>query len=716
MSFELLSAPIRKYVRDKRWEQLRPIQAAAISRILTTDENYILASRTASGKTEAAFLPILSKVNFNDEGVQVLYISPLIALINDQFFRVEELCRYLEISVTKWHGEANRSAKNNLLKSPNGIVLITPESIEAMLANKPFNAKHLFSNLKYVVIDEIHSFIGTDRGIQLKSLLSRLQAINHSKFNIVGLSATIGDYNEAKEFTGDVTNTKVLLDKTAKEMNVAFKYFNETDNDLSLDLLKDLYREVSNNKALIFPNSRGRAEEIAVKLKKISERVGGHPYYFSHHSSVDKEVREYVEDFAKNNKRQNFTITCTSTLELGIDIGSVDKVVQIDATHSIASLIQRVGRSGRKGDMQSNLYLYTTDKWSLLQSLASWLLYKEGFIEPPDVTEKPYDILLHQILSIVKGKGGIIYSNLIKTIEANFAFSNIKPAEVKEIIDYLIDTDMLEKLGSEIIIGIEGEKIVNNKDFYSVFKTEENFKVINAGNTIGEIPWSPQIIEDENILLAARIWKIKLVDFKARKIIVVKAPDGKKPIFGGTSGVVHPQIRFKMLEILKSDGLYDILDHPSQYEINEFRKDFSIFNMNDISHDRPILVKEKFSEEESSENYTLEFCSFTGTKINRTIELLLHISGIACVMNDKISSFSINTSKESFESIIRRQDFNINEYIGNLLDEKPSILDFSKWGKFLPKLYQISLIRNKYYDINNTFAFLENIKLSEISS
>ena len=216
MSFDLLSEPIRKFIRDKGWEQLRPIQNAAISKILGSDENFILASRTASGKTEAAFLPILSKVNFNDSGVQVLYISPLIALINDQFYRVEELCKNLDVTVTKWHGEANKTLKDRLVKQPTGIVLITPESLEAMFVNKPFNVKQLFSNLKYVVIDEIHSFIGTDRGIQLKSILSRLQRVNSQSFSIVGLSATIGDYNEAKKFTGNETNTKVLLDKTAK--------------------------------------------------------------------------------------------------------------------------------------------------------------------------------------------------------------------------------------------------------------------------------------------------------------------------------------------------------------------------------------------------------------------------------------------------------------------------------------------------------------------
>jgi ATP-dependent Lhr-like helicase len=146
---------------------------AAIAKILASDENFILASRTASGKTEAAFLPILSKVNFNDSGVQVLYISPLIALINDQFYRIEELCKNLDVTVTKWHGEANKTLKERLIKQPNGIVLITPESLEAMFVNKPYNVKQLFSNLKYVVIDEIHSFIGTDRGIQLKSILSQ---------------------------------------------------------------------------------------------------------------------------------------------------------------------------------------------------------------------------------------------------------------------------------------------------------------------------------------------------------------------------------------------------------------------------------------------------------------------------------------------------------------------------------------------------------------
>ena len=412
MSFELLSEPIRKYIRDKRWEQLRPIQNAAISRVLTTDNHYILVSRTASGKTEAAFLPILSQVNFNEKGVQVLYISPLIALINDQFYRVEELCKNLEVNVVKWHGEANRTLKEKLIKDPSGVVLITPESLEAMLSNKPFNVKHLFSNLKFVVIDEIHSFIGSGRGVQLKSILSRLQDLNENQFRLIGLSATLGDYDEVKKFAGTTVSTIVLRDKASKEIEAKLKYFESTGPELPLDLLKDLYLETKDNKVLVFPNSRGLAEEVAVKLKKLSEKLNGHVNYFSHHSSVDKEVREYVEYFAKSNNRQNFCISCTSTLELGIDIGSVDQVVQIDATHSIASLIQRIGRSGRRDGAKSFLYLYATDKWSLLQSLACWELYKEGFIEPKDSMNLAYDLLLHQALSITNGNSGINFNEL----------------------------------------------------------------------------------------------------------------------------------------------------------------------------------------------------------------------------------------------------------------------------------------------------------------
>ncbi len=707
MSFELLSEPIRKFIRDKGWEQLRPIQNAAISKILGSDENFILASRTASGKTEAAFLPILSKVNFNDSGVQVLYISPLIALINDQFYRVEELCKNLDVTVTKWHGEANKTLKDRLIKQPTGIVLITPESLEAMFVNKPYNVKQLFSNLKYVVIDEIHSFIGTDRGTQLKSILSRLQRVNSHSFSIVGLSATMSEINkfmEVKEFTGNVGKTKILIDRTAKEINAVFRFFKNENEELPLELLKDLYVETKDNKVLIFPNSRGRAEEVAVKLKKISDRVKGHSNYFSHHSSVDREVREYIEYFAKNNKRHNFCISCTSTLELGIDIGSVDEVVQIDATHSIASLIQRVGRSGRMDGESSNLFLYATNQWSLLQSIACWLLYKEGFIEPPEKNEKPYDILVHQALSITKGHSGILLTELIKQLKENSAFNSIEKSEIEEILQYLIEIDFLEKIQHEVIIGVDGEKVVNSREFYSVFKIEENFKVVNAGNSIGEIPFSPQIIEDENILLSAKIWKIKFVDHKSKKIEVIPARDGKKPMFFGGSGVVHQKIREKMFEVLYSKTEFDFLDKASFDEVEIMRKDFAVFEIKDLQFERPILAADKH----------LQLFTFTGTRINRAIQMLLNIAGIKNTLDDRSSSFEIEVTKQELISKLNYLSFSLTDidtHISTLLETNPTLLDFSKWGEFLPYKYKIELVNNRYFDVHEAMGLLRSLKL-----
>jgi len=703
MSYELLSEPIRKYVRDKRWESLRPIQAAAISRIITTNENYILASKTASGKTEAAFLPILSKLNFNEEGVQVLYISPLIALINDQFYRIEELCKYLDVEVTKWHGEANKSLKGKLIKNPRGIVLITPESLEAMFVNAPYNIKGLFSNLKYIIIDEIHSFIGTDRGIQLKSIISRLQQINISKFNIIGLSATIGDYNEAKKFTGDENNTKVLLDRSAREMISYFRYFEAETNEVPITLLKDLYIETKDNKVLIFPNSRGRAEEIAVKLKKISDRVKGHPFYFSHHSSVDKELREYVEHFAKNSTRNNFCICCTSTLELGIDIGTVDEVVQIDSTFSVASLIQRVGRSGRREGEKGILFLYATNKWSLLQSLACWLLYQEGFIEPLVTSEKSYDLLLHQILSIVKQFSGCYPKDLITRVKTNFAFTEVASEEIEEIIEELISIDLLELIQGELIIGIEGEKIVNSRDFYSVFKTEPNFKVINLGRKIGEIPFSPQVIVGENILLAAKIWKMVDVDLKSGKIEVIPTLDGKKPLFFGTGGVIHPKIREKMLEILMDSTNYIELNEPATDCITAIRKEFANFKIESLLNERPVI---------SNENKTILY-SFQGTKINRSLFFLLNKIGINSHYEEHSSTFEIPLDQAQLKHLFEKLNdllSDIDLHLEASVRANPALLDFSKWASHLPIKYQCEILKDKYFDFCGTKSFLKNVK------
>lgn len=709
MSYKLLSEPIRKYVRNKRWEKLRPIQAVSIQKIISTDKNYILASRTASGKTEAVFLPILSKVDFNSNGVQVLYISPLIALINDQFGRIEDMCKDLDISVTKWHGEAKKSLKLKLINNPNGIVLITPESIEAMFVNSPYNVALLFGNLKYIVIDEIHSFLGIDRGLQLMSLLSRIQQLNKRKIIKIGLSATIGDdnYIQAKRLLGDINDTNILLDRSKKKTNAFFKFFDNKTRELSLELLKDLYKETANNKVLIFPNNRGRTEEIAVKLRKISDIVGGHKYYYSHHSSVDKEIREDVEYFAKNNQRYNFCISCTSTLELGIDIGTVDKIIQIDSTHSVASLVQRIGRSGRKEGEISVVNIYATNNWSLLQSLACWNLYKNEFIEPILTSEKPYDILLHQVLSIVKQLSGCSNLNLFNRIRNNTVFCNIKDTEITNLILDFIKLDYLEKVDRELILGLKGEEIVNSRDFYSVFQSENNYKVVYKGRKIGEIPLSPIVIEGENILLAAKIWKIDEVDTVGSKIFVKPAYDGKTPLFFGGSGDIHHKVREEMLRILKDNIIYSELNEVSLLTISDMRKDFIGYKIDDYVYDRPIIQNGK----------VLKLFTFSGSKINRSLNLLISLTKFNSVLNDSDSSIELGIKKSDFKILVNEVNMeykNIDEKLENIIQNNSELINFTKWGKYLPIHYQIEVIKDRLYDFDNAIKFINNIRIVEV--
>lgn len=692
MSYDLLSEPIRRYVRDKRWDALRPIQAAAITRILSTEDNYILASRTASGKTEAAFLPILSKVDFSERGVQVLYISPLIALINDQFGRVEELCKYMDIAVTKWHGEASKAAKDKLLKYPSGIMLITPESIEAMLTNHPYNAKALFSALKFVVIDEIHSFLGTDRGLHLKSLLHRVKRLNTVRSaRVIALSATIGDYDEAKRFTGDPDNTKVLLDKTAKEIDAQFRFI-KTEGVFSSAFFEELYEKTKDSKALIFPNSRGRVEEIAVGLKKVAARKGGHAFYFSHHSSIDRELREYIETFAKNNKHQPFCIVCTSTLELGIDIGSVDIVVQIDAAHSIASLIQRIGRSGRRDGAKSALLLYATSAWSLLQSYACWELYLSGFIEPVTARGQPFDLLFHQTLSLLKETSGLAKEELLKRLQENPALTTI-PYEAKaDLIRFMIEADYAEDLEREIIVGLEGEKLTSSRDFYSMFSTPEMYTVLHSGKQIGELPISPLVQTGENVLLAASIWKIIDVDDKSKKIFVARASDGKSPLFFGEGGAVHARIRQKMLELLYSDYISEWSDDAAKDAIAELRRKFQSIPIEDIEAERPYIQKEK----------SVELYTFTSTQIDDTIEFLLRRLGIESRNGEVQTALHPNELMQK----LAKELFVFDTHLKSAFTENADYFPQSKWGQYLPlQLKELYAVQN-FFDLQGTAEYL----------
>lgn len=701
--FDSLSEPIRRFIHQKGWTSFRPIQRVAIERILYTDKNYILASRTASGKTEAAFLPIISKTDFSRNGVQVLYISPLIALINDQMNRVEELCHYMDITITKWHGEANNSAKQRLLKAPKGIVLITPESIQAMFDNHPDNVRLLFSSLQYVIIDEIHYFIGSDRGVQLQSLQSRLKQINVNDFVTIGLSATIGDYKQAKVFLSDEENTSVLIDPARKPIEVRFHYYaKETSRFLPEELMNDLYRTTKAHKSLIFPSNRGRVEEVTVRLKSIADNDENNTQqYFSHHASIDRGLREYIEFFAKNSQNTPYTICCTSTLELGVDIGNVDVICQIDATNSVSSLVQRAGRSGRREDMHASLSVYSTTPLSLLRALACWNLHEQGRIESPQAVERPYDILLHQLLSVVKERHEIDEKELIQILHKIPVFASIPSMVIHNIIIHLQNQDnqILELVDGKLIIGVDGEKVVNNRGFYCVFVSHQNMNVYAAGKKIGELQPNPNLKIGKRIFLAAKVWKVDAIDYNKNKIFVVPDNNGEPPRYEGNVADISLLVEQEIFKILHTNDQYSFLDELSNQVLEKEKMHFNQMEGFII----PI--------EEVRGNVCLYL--FFGSKINRTICMLFDMIWIGGAdLEDNCLRLPVSKTHlySSVEKALAFSDDDVKRYLAEMIMMDPSIMKYcSKYAYLLPEYLQTDILLQKYYDLSAARSWLSKV-------
>lgn len=727
-AIKLLNRDLQQYIWDQQWPKFRDIQAAAIENIITTQNNFILIARTASGKTEAAFLPAISLINDWSNSVKILYISPLIALINDQFSRIEQLCKYGDISIAKWHGEASVSMKKKLIAQPEGILLITPESIEAMLFNHPEYAAKLFNSLEFIIVDEIHSFLGTDRGKHLQSLLNRLQVFNKSTSRFIGLSATLNrqTYETVKDFYNNGQETKIILDKSRNDIRQYVDYVEhgegangEPKTALPASLLDALYNKTRSSKSLIFPNTRGRVEEIAVGLRKRAEHhSAAHHNYYAHHSSVDRELREFIEDFAKSSGSQSFAISCTSTLELGIDIGSIDTVVQVDSTFSVASLVQRLGRSGRQTG-QSNLFLYATDKWELLQSIACIELYKAGFVEPVESADCAYNVLLHQMLSAVGQYRGVNKGELVQALTGNPIARAISDEEKLVIVQHLIKQDILEDVGGELVIGLAGEKITTGKNFYSLFETKTDFKVMHKDRRIGELPWSPSIAEDQNIFLAAKIWKILNIDTKLRKIFVAPAPDGKRPTFGGNAGSIHQEVCNMMLRIIRSDDKYNYLSEGSWTALQGLREELEELGESPPSMYRPVL--QGLGNSHSKQRWY----TFAGTKVFETIFLLLKYNHGLNVSKDgkstaivrEVSGHTGSLKDSSLPEVISLLSENgvkedeFKHLLKELLESTNSSVQENKFAKLLPIDMRVKQIMSNNFDIPATNLFLKNLVL-----
>ncbi len=570
--FERLHVGIREAIWRQQWADLRPLQVDAIHALLDTTNHVILSAATASGKTEAAFLPILSKLAETPRGsVQALYVSPLKALINDQFRRLEVLCESAQISVHRWHGDVSATEKRKLRENPNGVLLITPESLESQCINYGSTLSRIYGGLEFVVIDELHAFLEDVRGVHLQSLISRIQHVAGCSPRKVGLSATLGDYAPACRFVCQSApdTVSVLRDACSeREVRVAVKGYTRSAaldgtplNDLAAErsIAADIALRFQKSTNLVFFNSRGLTEEIADLLnERCREEAWSVNPFLIHHGSLSKDLREEAERDLKAGKP--VTVLCTRTLEMGIDIGSVECVGQVGAPWSASSLIQRVGRSGRREGEAQVLRLYSIDHPitgkstfterlfpELLRAIAMVELMLRKWVETPRSERKHYSTFIHQCLSVLRQTGGIKADSLFKLLCSEGAFSAIAKDEFVLLLRHLASHKILQQMETgHIILSPEGEKIVESRDFYSAFASSVEFSIENGPDKIGVLPQEHVPPVGEHLLLAGRRWCVIDVDERAKRVGVVAARGKKTPLFLGNAGRLDREVMKEM--------------------------------------------------------------------------------------------------------------------------------------------------------------------------
>ncbi len=608
--FERLAPFIKEYIYRHGWEELRAVQTEAARVIFETDADLLLTTPTASGKTEAAFFPILSELYENpSDSFAVLYIAPLKSLINDQFSRMDELLAESGIPAFHWHGDVAASHKAKALKNPRGILQITPESLESMLINRYNDIPRIFSDLRYVVIDELHTLTGSDRGNQILCQLSRISHLIGRSPRRIGLSATVGDTEAACRWLSSGSGRETIcpqipsgklkwrlgaehfyIGTNGLSENNAVSDENETKktqappekprySDPGYDYVYDC---VKGKKSLVFSNSREETEYITATLRQIAAKREEPDIFSIHHGNLSAAIREEAELDLKNDEIVN-TTCATVTLELGIDIGRLERIVQIEAPNSVSSLLQRIGRSGRRGEPPEMMMIFREElqvpdtplpqmiPWQLLQGIAVVQLYaEERFIEPPISKKLPFSLMLHQTLSTLLSCGELTAAQLAGRVMRLPPFESVSREDYKTLLLSMIQNDLIERTESGgLIVGLRGEKITGSFKFYAVFKDSEDYTVRNRSDEIGTITSPPPV--GDRFALAGRVWEVEELDVKG-KLVFVHPVEGKMEIsWPGDYGEIHTKILKRMQKILTEDTVYPYLKEGAKKRLSETR-------------------------------------------------------------------------------------------------------------------------------------------------
>lgn len=642
---------IQDFIYRNGWESLRSVQVAAADAIFNSEDNVLLAASTASGKTEAAFFPILSQLDEDpSSSVGVLYIAPLKALINDQFGRLTELCEEAEIPVWRWHGDVAQSRKSKLLKHPSGILQITPESLEALLLHKHSHIPALFGDLRFIVIDEIHSLMRADRGGQCLCLIERLSRLASCNPRRIGLSATIGDLELAGRFLGSGSGRDTIIPRiedTQQRWRLSMSHFfvGEGAEEMAVSAQPDgearlfdadcgdgesrsggprerasetagsrgatvgaerlsiaatpepatdaapagadlglgyIFEHTRGKKCLVFCNSREEAEGVTTTLRRYCEANNEPDRFLIHHGNLSSAVRESAEDVMRDEELDQTTVT-TATLELGIDIGRLERAFQIDAPFTVSAFLQRMGRTGRRGSPPEMWFVMREDRaeprttlgatipWKLLQGIALVQLYLEDrWVEPPRLDRLPYSLLYHQTMATLASGGEMTPAELAACVLTLGYFHRVSSEDFRILLHYLIDIDHIQ-LTEEggLIVGIAGERVINSYRFYGVFQENEEYTVRNESQELGTIVLPPPV--GEKLAIAGATWLVEEVDHKRHLVYATQVKGQVPAYFGDCPGDINTVVLERMLRVLMEDADYPYLMDNARGRLTQAR-------------------------------------------------------------------------------------------------------------------------------------------------
>ena len=604
---------IQDYIYESGWQMLRGVQNAAGDAIFGSDDNVLLTASTASGKTEAAFFPILTLLDEKpSSSVGALYIAPLKALINDQFGRLNELCEDAGIAVSRWHGDVSQNQKRKLLRKPSGILQITPESLESLMINKHQEIPSLFHDLRFIVIDEIHSFLRSDRGLQTFCLIERMCRLAGCNPRRIGLSATIGNPEAAGEFLSAGSDRKCRIPEiqgSPEKWRLSMEHFYKTDplkeyeepaqpdrytqTEQPTDTAPDdadpglgyIFEHTRGKKCLVFTNSREECETVCQSLRQYCEARHEPDRFLIHHGNLSASFRESAEEEMKDDNSR-MSVCATATLELGIDIGKLERAFQIDAPFTVSGFLQRMGRTGRRGNpaemwfvMREDLpepraMLPDTIPWYLLQGIALVQLYiEERFVEPPRTDRLPYSLLYHQTLSTLASCGEMTPGELASRVLPLACFRRVTQDDYRKLLRHLLETDHINRTeNGGLIVGLTGEKVVNDYKFYAVFQENVEYSVRSGSEELGTLVKPPPV--GERIAIAGHVWEVDEVDHKKRVVYCTLVKGNIPAYFGDVAGDIHTRILERMRGVLTEEKSYPYLLRHAEARLTDARAAF----------------------------------------------------------------------------------------------------------------------------------------------